>query len=124
MTLRQPRNAAAIAELRAAGKLAAGDCIVVSFIGSTPLDAPHVFCDPRVRYDWRFAKGLHATIVSRPGIDISQVNGDLSALTLPYPSLVDFDQQLVASIVPRSDARGFKFWPRRRGSDAWQAIFG
>jgi len=119
-----PRNAASIVELRLAGKIAAGDCIVVSFVGSTPIDAPHVFCDPGKRYDWRFARDLHATIVTQRGIDISHVNGDLAEMTMAYPSMVDFERQVVASIVPRSGVPGFKLWPRRRGSDAWQALFG
>lgn len=119
----QPRNASAIIKARRAGLLEFGDSIVVSFVGTTVLSDPHVFVDSGKSYDWRFAAGLHASMVVCPGVDAGSVMKDLFLVTIPYPSLIDFERKYVASVV---DCPGgeLKFWPRRTGSGPWQALFG
>lgn len=118
-----PRNAAAIVEARKRGDLRYGDCIVASFVGSTSLAEPHVFVDPGKRYDWRFAEDLHVTIVVKPGIDAAQTIADICRATVAYPSLVDFERQVAASLVPKPGG-GWKPWARPKGGESWRALFG
>jgi hypothetical protein len=113
----KPRN------LKSLDRTEEGGLFVVSFIGETPLAEPHVFVDGGTRYDWRFAAGLQAVIVVREGIRAAQTMADLFDASLPYPTLVDFDRKDVASIVSRDGGR-LQFWPRRRGSEQWRALFG
>ena len=118
----QPRNAAAIVEARSCGKLEDGDCIIVSFIGDTGLSEPHVYADSGKRYDWRFAEGLHVSMVVRPGVDAAKTMEDLFRSTMPYPTVTDFDRKIVASVVDKPGG-GVKLWPRRSGSGPWRALF-
>lgn len=111
-----PRNAKAIANIEE------GDTFVVSLVGETPIAGPHVYVDPGKRYDWRFAAGLQAVIVTRPGIKAAQLMADLYQASQPYPTLVDFDRKVVASIVEKCSG-GLQLWPRRRGSESWRALF-
>ena len=117
-----PRNLASLSEARARGQLDDGAIVVVSFVGPTQLDGPHVFVDGGKRYDWGFAEGRHAIIVTRPGIDTTHSMRGLFKASLPYPTFVDFDRQIAASIVDTPDGK-LKLWPRRRGSPAWRELF-
>lgn len=117
---RLPRNVAAISRARARREL---DELVVSFVGPTCIGAPHVFVDSATRYDFRFALDLPTTIVLRPGIDARVTVADLFNVSRLYPTVVDFDKQLVGSVV-EADASGFRIWPRRVGSQPWTELFG
>ena len=118
-----PRNAEAIIKARLDGGLADGDSFVVSFVGSTPLVEPHVFVDNGERYDWRFAAGLHATIVVVEGVNAARVMRDLLQMTVLYPTIVDFERQYVASLIGCSGVV-FQAWPHLRGCESWNALFG
>ena len=117
-----PRNAQSIIEARELGEIVDRDSFVVSLVGSTSIQAPHVFVDPGRRYDWRFARGLHANIVTRPGIDARAVMEDLRDLAGPgmAPYLIDFDSRLVATVVCN---RPLTVWPERPGSPVWVTLF-
>ena len=121
--MRLPRNAKAIIKARAKGRLQDGDCFIVSFVGTTCLEEPHVYVDSDRRYDWDFVSGLHASIVVRPGVKAGQVMEDLYRLTVLYPNLIDFEQQIVGSLVEKADGSGLKLWPRRQASESWRALF-
>lgn len=121
-SLFEPRNARAIAAAIRAGELTRGDILVASFIGSTPIEGPHVFCDSGFRYDWRFARSLRVVVVVNEATDARRTFDDLLHETLPYPTLVDFDRQVVGSII--SGGNQPKLWPRRKGSEPWLALFG
>lgn len=117
-----PRNVKAIHDAIDAGDLQEGDQVVVSFVGSTGLRLPHLFVDSGKRYDLRCLANLRAHVVVRQGVDATRVIEDVSLMTLPYPNLIDFDRQVVASIV--EGPAGLKLWPRQRGSESWAALFG
>ncbi len=112
----KPRNVEAVAELEEGG------AFVVSFVGPTSIAAPHVFVDGGRRYDWRFAALLQACIVVTRGVRAQQLLADVFEATLSYPTLIDFDRKIAASIVAREGGT-LKFWPRRRGSEPWRALF-
>lgn len=109
--------------MRKAGTIKPGETVIASFIGSTNFAEPHVFCGSGVRYDWRFLRGLQVAIVVKPGIDAQHAMRSVFELTEPYPTLVDVERQVVGSLVDRIGG-GLKLWPRRRGSEAWRALFG
>lgn len=117
-----PRNLQAILDAKRTGELEEGGHVVVSFVGSTGLRLPHLFVDSGKRYDLRCLANLRAHVVVRAGVDATRVIEDVSIMTIPYPNLIDFDRQVVASIV--EGAHGLKLWPRRRGSESWAALFG
>lgn len=116
--LHQPRNAKNVG-----ATYAEGERLVVSFVGDTGLPGPHVFCDSGRRYDFRFAANRRAEIVVKPGIDAGRVMEDLYIVTEPYPTLIDLEAQILASIVPKARG-GLQLWPRARGSEPWRALFG
>jgi hypothetical protein len=118
-----PRNVKAISAARARGRLGALGVFVVSFVGETAIDAPHVYVDAGKRYDWRFASDLQACIVVAIGVDAKQTVADLFEATEAYPTLIDFDRRTVASVVEDGTSGGLKLWPRARGSEAWRALF-
>ncbi len=118
-TLPLPRNS------RVLNGLPVGSTVVVSFIGDTDYryDWPHVYADPGVDYDWRFARDLRTLIVVKPGIDVSKAMGAIfeeEILSGWYPTLLDAERQQVASIV---ENRPLKLWPVKKGGEVWRNYF-
>ncbi len=109
----EPRNARALLLLEL------GDVFIVSFVGSTAFEGSHVFVDPGVRYDWRCAAGLQACIVCRYGQDIAGTVADLLRSTVPYPTIVGIDRQVVGSVVGPARVQP---WPI--GGEVWRTVFG
>lgn len=123
MSLPLPRNAQAIIDAREGG-MAPADAVIVSFIGHTGFENPHVYCDPGVEYDWRFLTKLATQIYVKPGIDARSAMKalfDEADLMQTYPMLVDDERQEVAFIV---DNKPLKLWALKRESDIWKGIFG
>jgi len=117
-----PRNAPAIERYRREGWLADGEGVIVSLVGDTPIDGPHVFADPGRRYDWACMRGLHAIVVTAQGLDAGRCMADLYDIA-PFgapPTLVDFAAQLLATVV---SANPLVLLPERRGSSSWSALF-
>lgn len=98
--------------------------LLVSFIGDTPWQAPTVYCDSGVRYDWDFIKGLHVVVAVREGVDSSDalraIFDHSDVIRIGYPVLIDVDTQEVACIVENNPLR---LWQMIRGSDLWQQYF-
>lgn len=120
MTL--PRNAAPIVNARLAGKAPARG-VVVSYVGETPIDAPHVYCDSGKRYDWGFLTGLQTFICARPGVNCVDAIQQLFAranVMRGYPVLIDIQNEHMAYIVAAAPLR---LWQVARGSEAWAGVF-
>jgi hypothetical protein len=118
-----PRNTRAIEQLRADGQLPPWSPIVVTFIGTTDLIAPHLYVDPGKRYDWTVARELYCTIVVRPGIDASNAIKALYDMARPgfKPALVDFESKVVGWATPA----GLEVNPwQREGGSEWKNLFG
>ncbi len=112
-----PRNAAAV------GRLEPGSMFVASLVDRTGLPDPHVFLDAGRRYDWSWARDLFCLLVVQPGVKLERhLLRDLFTHTALYPTLVDFDRQVLASVVDTTGGR-LKLWPRRRGSEPWKLVF-
>lgn len=108
-----PRNAQGILDLRLRGKRPA-DPLVVSFIGATDWPEPHVFCDPGVRYDWRFLLGLLVFVAVRPGLSVRDSLVDIFEVAKLYPMLVDFENEQIAAVIDNKPLRLWKMPPRGR----------
>lgn len=63
-----PNGAQPIAQARQRGLKPAG-YVIVSYVGHTPWDAHHVYCESGEKYQWDWSKELPLTIVMAPGID-------------------------------------------------------
>jgi hypothetical protein len=117
-----PRNAQAIIDGRASGKIQPRASLVVSFDGWTEFAAPHVFVDGGRRYDWRFSEGLHCCIVAKAGTDARAVLEDLKDLAPlgQAPYLIDFSGQFMATVVC---TRPLTLMPEPKGSFLWRQCF-
>lgn len=118
-----PRNAASILAARQGG-LKPAKPVVVSFVGSTPLDGPHVFADSGAVYDWTFLAGLRSIIVTRPGIDSLDAMRGLYRVCDPlregYPVLIDCEREHLAYVVFDNPIR---LWQASRDSELWASVF-
>lgn len=122
-TLPPPRNAAALIDYRRQGLLSDhDDGVVVSYVGQTPIDAPHVFVDSGRQYDWSALAGLSAYIVVTKGIDARLAIVDLCRCSElgKAPHLIDFEAKLLAWIVSHDP---ITLLPQRRGSSSWVNLF-
>lgn len=63
-----PAGADVIEQARQRG-LKPADAVIVSYVGETPWDAHHVFCESGRRYRWGWSEELELVIVVAPGID-------------------------------------------------------
>lgn len=63
-----PRGAELIERARARGLKPAG-AVIVSYVGDTPWDADHVYCESGKRYRWAWSENLELVIVVEPGVD-------------------------------------------------------
>jgi hypothetical protein len=118
-----PRNAQAIERYRREGWLSEHDTgVVVSFVGKTAIDAPHVFVDSGRRYDWSALAGLSAFIVVTKGVDARHAMVDLYRISEigRTPQLIDFDAKMMAWIV---SADPLTLDPQRVGSLPWVNLF-
>ena len=104
------------------GEMAPRASFVVSFVDRTPFDEPHVYVDPCRRYNWSFYKGLHANIVTRPGIDARFVIEDLFGLAAlgMAPYLIDFDNKVIATVV---STKPLALMTEPAGSYLWRQVF-
>jgi hypothetical protein len=117
MSLPLPRNIASLQGIRK------GSPIVVSFVGSTGYDNPHVFADSGKQYDWTFTKDLHCTIVVKPGVDAAHAMRSICAQAdwfEGYPILVDAERQQLAYIVTPNPLH---LWPVKAGTHTWHRHF-
>lgn len=118
----EPRNARSIVAAKADGTLEPGETVIVSLVGDCDFAGMKVYADPGKRYDWSCLAGQMAClVVNAADRQDARLFGDVFAASMPYPSIVVLDRQVVGSIVDCAD--GFKLWQRRRGSEAWQAVF-
>lgn len=118
-----PRNAQSVSEARARAGGNPAEPLVVSFVGETCLAGAHVFVDSGKNYDWRFAAGLPVCIVVCPGIDARKAMAHLFLVARSYPTLIDFDLKVAASIIEPGDDKFPRMWIHRRDSDPWRALF-
>lgn len=93
--------------------------VIVSFVGDTGFDGPHVFPDPGVEYDWRFLFDLPAIVAVKPGIDCLPALRGVFAEARLYPTLVDVELQSAASVI---DSR-LRLLPFPRNSPGWKELF-
>ena len=117
--MKQPRNASSIVLGRDRGVRPA-DPVVISFVGDTGWENPHVYADSGEVYDWSFLTNLHVFIVVKPGIDCHQTIRDVFAVAALYPTLVDIESETAASVIADHPLR---LWPMSRGFKHWTEIF-
>lgn len=117
-----PRNSQALLDYRRQGLIREYDGVVVSFVGKTAIESPHVFVDSGRRYDWRPVAGLNVCIALAAGVDARHAMVDLyrQAANGWQPSIVDFDGKHVAWVV--SD-KPLTLLPHGRGSATWAGLF-
>lgn len=125
-----PRNARAAGRCRnETGKIVAP--LVVSFVGDVELETmrglPTVYCDSGAEHDWACVAGLHAILLTKPGVDARHAMREILARTdcldPGYPTLVDVEQQEVACII-HGVGKAVALWQVRRGTDLWHMHFG
>lgn len=106
-----PDGAWPIAKARQQG-LRPDGAIIVSFVGPTPWEGVHVFCEGGQQYDWNWSENLWLTIVTEPGIDVTDaINGCFwPENTKEMLTLIDIERQQVFDI-PRVLPRPV-LWPR------------
>ncbi len=106
MTLRPPRNAAALLALRAGDERPAQ--VTVSLIGSLPPEFgrdwwPVVYADPGRAYDWRCCTALAVVILVAPGVDAGAALRGLWGVCRLYPMLVDVSDARLCAVVTSLD---------------------
>lgn len=114
-----PRNVQSVSRARARG-IERG--LVVSFVGETCIEGPHVYVDSGGVYDWRFALDLPVAVVVTRGVDARPVFRDLFLVAMLYPTIVDFDREHVGSVVEAS-SNSFQVRLLRQGSEPWLRLF-
>lgn len=114
-----PGNAQPILDARLGGMRPAKP-IVVSYVGDTELDGPHVHARSGWRYDWRFLVDLPTIVVVKPGVEVRDALSEIFAVARLYPTLVDVECQNAASVI---DNRPLRLWPFGRRGAAWQSLF-
>lgn len=117
-----PRNAQAIVTMRAEG-WKPEDPVIVSYVGDTGFDNPHVYANSGEEYDWRFLKGLQVSIFVRPNVNAKHAMKALFAeadLMQGYPWLVDVELKHAACIIENNP---IQLWHLIDGSDIWQEFF-
>lgn len=107
-----PRGAAPIEHARTRG-LRPADAVIVSYVGPTPWDAHHVFCDSGQRYRWGWSEGLELAIVVAPGIDAMDAICGCFWPTNPHrlTTIIDIKQQLVSYVIDLKPVPSL--WPIR-----------
>jgi hypothetical protein len=95
-----PDGALPIEQARERGQKPAGS-VIVSYVGPTPWDAPHVFCESGLRYRWAWSEELPLVIVTAPGIDAGDAIRGCYWPTNPreFTTLIDIERRHVAFIV-------------------------
>lgn len=95
-----PSGAAVIERARQRG-LKPADAVIVSYVGITPWDAYHVFCESGRRYRWGWSEDLELAIVVAPGIDaMDAFRGCFwPANAKCFTTVIDIERKQVASIV-------------------------
>lgn len=95
-----PAGAGAIEQARARG-LRPADAVIVSYVGVTPWDAHHVFCESGRRYRWGWSQDLELAIVVVPGIDAMDAFRGCFWPTNArcFTTVIDIERKQVASIV-------------------------
>ncbi len=117
-----PRNAQAILDLRAGG-MKPEHPVIVSFVGHTGFENPHVFVENGERCDWRFLHGLQAQIFVKPGVNAKHAMKaifDEVDLMQSYPALVDVELKQLAFVVGN---KPLKTWPVKSGTELWKEFF-
>lgn len=127
--MKLPRNASSIVRGRERGVRPA-DPVVISFVGDTGWENPHVYADSGEVYDWSFLIGLRVLIVVKPGIECQQTIRDIFAacsvyrdrLGMFYPTLIDIESQTVASIF---EVHPLRLFPENRSYQHrhWKEMF-
>ena len=97
---------------------------VVSFVGSTRFDAPHVFPEPGKRYDWRFLARMPVYIVADSTCDMGDTLPAIFRVSDPtrvaYPTFIDPVALSIAYVI---DADPIRFWTQPKGGAIWQEAF-
>lgn len=95
-----PCGAEVIEQARARG-LRPADAVIVSYVGGTPWDAHHVFCESGHRYRWGWSEDLELAIVVAPGIDAMDAFRGCywPANAKSFTTVIDIERKQVASIV-------------------------
>lgn len=111
-----PTGAHAIAKARQQGLKPAGE-VIVSYVGHTPWDAHHVFCESGIKYQWEWSKELPLVIVMAQGIDASDAIRGCFWPTNPREllTLIDIEREQVSyviDLIPKP-----KLWHRKDVSD-------
>lgn len=114
-----PRNSEPILQARMRGERPA-DPVVVSFVGAIDWTNPQVFAEPGIEYDWRFLVDLPVYIVVKPGIECREAIRGIFRHCALYPTLVDIERQIAASVV---DDKPLRLWPIYREGSRWKEIF-
>lgn len=100
--LPMPGGAWPIAQARRQG-LKPAEAVIVSYVGETPWQGPHVHCDSGKAYDWAWSEGLSLVIVVANGTDATDA---IRGCFWPehhnrtgFPTLIDIENRRVAYIV-------------------------
>lgn len=97
--------------------------VVVSFVGSTDLDGPHVYPRSGEVYDWRFLRDLQVSIVVKRGVDAADAMRKIFAETMPttgYPWILDLEAKHVSYLHNTKPRRSSRINPN---SQAYRSFF-
>lgn len=111
-----PTGASVIEQARQRG-LKPADAVIVSYVGVTPWEAHHVFCESGRRYRWGWSQDLELAIVVAPGIDATDAFRGCFWPTNAkcFTTVIDIERKQVASIVRMLPKP--VLWPRADVSD-------
>ncbi len=98
--LKPPPGAASVIESRERMDFREGP-VIVSYVGTTPWDAPHVHCTSGQDYDWEWAWGLELCVVLKPGVNARDaILNCFQRCTLDrFLTLIDIERKLVSYVV-------------------------
>lgn len=97
--LPMPNNAWEIERVRKQGYRPAST-VIVSYLGETEWQGPHVFCESGKRYAWDWSRDLSIVIVLCPGVDATDaIRGCFWPMAPNLLTLIDVERMAVAHVL-------------------------